>query len=158
MPASSGVRAHVDDLSGAVTIEEPPDSPILLREGVDNGEPGGFYLLEGGVDVVDENRHIRIDGCRGIEGRDAELVSVVVTECGDPAVVHEDGHAEDPGMLIDDLVELFAVSDGEVRYDAIDLHGSSQARTVLTARRLRSPFLDVDGSTFFNSVEFRFAV
>lgn len=60
-------------------------------------------------------------------------MSSVVAERGDPAVIHEDGHAEDLRMLTGYLLEFFAALDGEVRYDAIDLHGSSQTQTVLTA-------------------------
>lgn len=55
MPVGSDVHSDVDDLSTDITVEEPQDSPALLCEGMDNGEPGGLCLMEGGVDVVDED-------------------------------------------------------------------------------------------------------
>lgn len=76
-----------------------------------------------GAYVVDEDRHVWIDGGTGICIHQTQLMAEIIGERNDPAVVHDYFQLEDLAVLSRGLVDI---RDGEVRHDALDAHRGSQ--------------------------------
>src|SRR5699024_548262 len=83
----SGVRADVDHASGRVAVEEPAHAPLLRGQRMDDLDAGCERGGMGGLDVIDEDRDVRVHRGRCISGHQPDLTTGAVSEEGDP--VHQ---------------------------------------------------------------------
>src|SRR5690625_1246239 len=83
-------------------------------------ERGGM----GGLDVIDEDRDVRVHRGRCISGHQPDLTTGAVSEEGDPVHVHHHVHAEHAGVLGDGRGEIVDGPDGSDTVDLRALTGS----------------------------------
>ena len=94
------MHADIDDPPIRGAVEEPPHPPGFIRQWVNHVQTRLLHAGECLMDVIDENRHVRVDRCGGVVGHYAELMASVISEGDDPAVIHEDAKPQNARVLL----------------------------------------------------------